>query len=99
MTRTGLTVAFALALGSVAAGVGTTAGCTQPRSERCTSVCAREAECREELGHDTDDGFDEKECVAACASLETDKATAPLVAAHTTCVKAATTCPAVLGCK
>ncbi len=74
------------------------AGCTEPRSDACKEVCKREAECVEETGSKL--AFDEKECVAACASLEHDATVnAAKVQRHVACVKQQTTCAAVLECK
>ena len=89
MTR--LLVASALAAGVMAA-------CTEPRSEQCTSVCKREAECVEETNSKL--SFDEKECIAACAALVHDVATsAAKVQQHIACVDQQRTCSTVLECK
>jgi len=74
------------------------AGCTQPRSERCKSVCGREAECADSTK--TTISFDEKECIAACAALENDAANnAARVVKHTDCVNRQQSCAAVLECQ
>lgn len=71
--------------------------CTEPRSQRCRDVCAREAACHEAV--ETADNFDEGECLDACAALERDVHTEPLVEAHAACVRAAgDACAAVLAC-
>ncbi len=61
------------------------AACTQPRSQRCREVCARQAECRDPTGKELDPSFDEKECVAQCSALETDTETRRLVEARAAC--------------
>jgi len=72
--------------------------CTEPRSDSCREVCKREAECIEETGNKMP--FEEKECVAACAALEQDKAhSAATVRRHLDCVRKQTTCSAVLECR
>ncbi len=76
--------------------VAVAAGCTEPRSKRCSSVCAREAACRDEIA--SEDTFDEGECVDACAALERDSHTEKQVAAHVECVRAADDCKAVVAC-
>lgn len=73
------------------------AACTEPRSATCRSVCAREAECHEEL--DTEENFDEGECLDACAALERDVQTAAIVEAHAACVQEASTCGHVVDCQ
>ena len=77
------------------------AACTAETSKQCRRVCARQGECESAAaaaGSDT--AFDEGECVAACAALERDPATAGLVTSHVDCVaKAGTDCPAVLECR
>jgi hypothetical protein len=74
------------------------AACTQPRSERCKAVCAREAECVDSTKSTIP--FDEKECVAACAALEIDATgnTAKVVK-HADCVNRQQSCAAVLECQ
>jgi hypothetical protein len=59
--------------------------CTQPRSPRCREVCARQAECRELAGKESDSSFDEKECVAQCTALETDADTRHIVDERVEC--------------
>ena len=86
-------------LGAIGLGVAGNAGCTQPRSTRCRTTCAREAECLEEISKETDTSFDEKECLAACGSLETDQQTRPIVEEHAACVGKASSCTAVQACK
>jgi hypothetical protein len=74
------------------------AGCTQPRSQRCKSVCAREAECADSVK--TAVSFDEKECIAACAALENDaNDNAAKVVKHVDCVNRQQSCAAVLECQ
>lgn len=80
----------------LAAVVACLAGCTEPRSKRCSDVCAREAACREET--EAEDNFDEGECVDACAALERDTHTEGHVAAHADCVRTAADCAAVIAC-
>ena len=73
-------------------------GCTQPRSERCKSVCGREAECVDTTK--TTISFDEKECIAACAALENDASNnAAKVVKHADCVNKQQSCAAVLECQ
>lgn len=60
-------------------------GCTQPRSQRCREVCARQAECRDPSGKEPESSFDEKECVAQCSALETDEETRHLVQERAAC--------------
>ena len=72
--------------------------CTQPRSERCKSVCGREAECADSIK--TAVSFDEKECIAACAALENDATdNAAKVVKHVDCVNRQQSCAAVLECQ
>jgi len=72
--------------------------CTEPRSNSCREVCKREAECIEETGSKMP--FEEKECVAACAALEQDKAhNGAKVQRHLDCVRKQTSCSAVLECR
>jgi hypothetical protein len=73
------------------------AGCTEPRSKTCREVCAREAECREDI--ETSDSFDEGECLDACAALERDQVQAEAVIKHADCVRAAASCEDALRCK
>jgi hypothetical protein len=70
--------------------------CTQPRSQRCAKICAREADCMAATSSTMP--FDEKECIAACAVLELDPDNAARVKKHEDCVHAAPSCPAVLEC-
>jgi len=81
-----LALASALAVGA----------CTASTSSRCKEVCATEAKCREtvEVTQPNESGFDEGECVAACAALERDHQTVGIVEA-----RAGASCPAVLKCK
>ena len=70
--------------------------CTEPRSQTCRAVCAREAQCREP---ENPDNFDEGECLDACAALERDPASGEAVTKHAECVlEKAETCEAVLKC-
>ncbi len=73
------------------------AGCTQPRSQRCKQVCARESECVTSTSSSIP--FDEKECVAACAVLEADQDNLAKVQKHVDCVSKHPTCPDVLECQ
>ncbi|MGE0872752.1 MAG: hypothetical protein AB7P03_29630 [Kofleriaceae bacterium] len=74
------------------------AGCTEPRSSVCTTVCKRTAECIEQST--TKMPFDEKECIAACAALEKDPNDhGAKVKHHVECVNRQTTCQGVLDCK
>jgi len=51
---------------------GAAVGCTSPKSKTCRAVCARESECN--VTKDSgESSFDESECVAACAALESDR--------------------------
>jgi hypothetical protein len=70
--------------------------CTEPRSKRCTDVCARETACHDQL--ETHENFDEGECLDACAALERDSEAVKQVARHADCVKAADTCEQVVAC-
>ncbi len=72
------------------------AGCTQPRSARCKQVCARESECITSTSSSVP--FDEKECVAACAVLESDQDNLAKVQKHVDCVSKHVACPDVLEC-
>ncbi len=72
------------------------AACTEPRSETCRSVCSREADCHEQL--DTEENFDEGECLDACAALERDDHTAKQVEEHAACVREADSCNGVVDC-
>jgi hypothetical protein len=74
------------------------AACTAPKSKICRDTCTREADCHES-GPSEDTTFDEGECIAACAALERDPETRPLVTGHAQCVKSAASCRAVLECK
>jgi hypothetical protein len=73
-------------------------GCTEPRSARCKEVCKREAECIDVTSSKMP--FDEKECIAACAALESDQAdNGAKVARHIECVRSKQACEAVLECR
>jgi len=74
-------------------------GCTQPKSARCRNLCAREAECIELAKRETENSFDEKQCVAACAVIESEPKSAQNVAAHEQCMIKAIDCNAVLNCR
>ena len=95
--RLALVLASWLALG--AAG----GACTASTSKQCREVCAQEAKCRETVDltqTSGESGFDEGECVAACAALERDQQTVGIVEAHVACVDhAGSACAAVLQCK
>ena len=72
--------------------------CTQSRSPRCKEVCRREAECISST--DSKVPFDEKECIAACAVLESDVAdNGAKVQSHVDCVARQQSCSAVLECQ
>jgi len=74
------------------------AGCTEPRSAACKEVCKREAECVDSTNSKMP--FDEKECIAACAALESDVAdNGAKVKRHIDCVHAQQRCEDVLECK
>jgi len=73
--------------------------CTEPRSERCKTVCEREAECAEKAPTRADFRFDEQECVSACAALERDTQGKEYVRRHADCVQdAGSSCAAVYAC-
>ncbi len=72
--------------------------CTEPRSERCKTVCEREAECAEKAPTKGDFRFDEQECVSACAALERDPQGKEYVRRHAACIQSASTCESVYGC-
>ncbi|MBP8808669.1 MAG: hypothetical protein KBG48_33445 [Kofleriaceae bacterium] len=84
--------AAALALALVAA-------CTSPKSKTCRAICARESECNGNQRSESS-GFDEGECVAACAALENDKN--PFIAGQVTnradCLRTTTTCSDYQAC-
>jgi hypothetical protein len=73
------------------------AGCTEPRSARCKTVCEREATCAEK-SDDPDFRFDQQECVSACAALERDAEGKKYVARHAECVDAADSCDQIYAC-
>jgi hypothetical protein len=75
------------------------ASCTQPKSERCRLVCAKEAECMEGRLRDPDNSFDEKNCVAACSALEANASSVQFVAKHEACLAQAADCVAILACQ
>lgn len=73
------------------------AACTEPRSERCKTVCEREAECAESspgAGY----RFEQQECVSACAALERDAEGKQYVARHVSCVDQAAGCAEIHAC-
>lgn len=73
-------------------------GCTETRSAQCKEVCKREAECVDQTASKMP--FDEKECMAACAALESDKAdNGAKVQRHIDCVHKQHDCAAILECK
>ena len=79
-------------------------GCTdETASSDCQGVCQREAACDERDKDEALDAvsFDQSECVAACATLEADKAVGQeLVKNHVACVRAAgDNCAAVRQCR
>jgi hypothetical protein len=95
-------VRLALVLATWLALAAAAGACTASTSKRCREVCAQEAKCREtvELTQPSESGFDEGECVAACAALERDTQTVGIVEAHVACVDhAGSACAAVLQCK
>ena len=71
--------------------------CVQPRSARCKQVCARESECVTATSSSIP--FDEKECVAACAVLESDQDNLAKVQKHADCVLKHPACGDVLDCQ
>lgn len=75
-------------------------GCADTESERCRSICQKEADCAE--SHDNPDEsypYDVDECTAACSSLERDTASEHMVRAHEECVtKAGNSCEALSRC-
>lgn len=80
------------------AALAPVAACTEPKSAACAAVCKREAECIDVTNSKL--AFDEKECVAACAALEADRAeSAAKVQRHIACVHENQSCEAVLECK
>ena len=69
--------------------------CTQPRSATCKDVCKREADCVDSTNAKIP--FDEKECIAACAVLESDVAqNGARVKRHADCVNSQQSCSGVL---
>jgi len=74
------------------------ASCSAQRSEQCTSICEREAECAEEHAADGFK-FDKGECLAACTALERKADGETKVIEHRDCVRRASDCRAVFACK
>ncbi len=76
-------------------------GCSAQKSERCTKICEREAECSEEQEfEEAGFKFDKGECVASCTALERDAEGEQIVADHDACVsRAGDDCRAVFACK
>lgn len=72
------------------------AACTQPRSARCKHICAREYECQAQVNSAV--AFDEKECIAACAVLESDDQNLAKVQQHSECVEKTADCRQALDC-
>ncbi|MEZ4398844.1 MAG: hypothetical protein R3B06_02405 [Kofleriaceae bacterium] len=87
-------LALVLALSALAA-----VGCTSPKSKACRAVCARESECNGDKPSEAT-SFDEAECVAACAALESDKNPfiSGLVTKRAECLKTTTSCPEYQTC-
>jgi hypothetical protein len=84
------------------AGLLAACACSRPRSTRCEQVCAREAECAEQLreeGGRDEPKVDRAECVEACNVLDRDTEGAGLVRRHLDCVTKAADCRAVLNCE
>ncbi len=74
------------------------AACTQPRSETCKTVCAKEYECITQTNSTM--LFDEKECVAACSVLEGDPDNLAKVKKHADCIaRANLSCSQLLQCE
>lgn len=73
--------------------------CSSGASERCSTMCKREAECAEKLAEGENFKYDADECVTACVALERDPATKKLVDRHQECAKAAETCEELMGCR
>lgn len=73
--------------------------CTSPKSKTCRAICAREAECNGTKPTE-ESSFDEGECVAACAALETDKN--PFITGQVTkraeCLRTTTSCADYQAC-
>jgi hypothetical protein len=86
-----------LALVSALLGLGLLlgAGCTSRTRSRCDAICAREAECAEELRLE----IDRAECIEACLALERSDKGRAQVDRHAACVLRAEGCPAVLACE
>jgi hypothetical protein len=70
------------------------AACSPRAPTRCERVCARAAECAEELERE----HDRTECIEECASLERDPQLHAAVDRHVRCVMAARSCEQVLAC-
>ena len=68
--------------------------CSQPRSEACKAVCAKEADCVKQTSSAVP--FDEKECVAACSALEADQDNIAKVQKHYDCVMSQPDCGSVV---
>lgn len=71
--------------------------CQQERSARCQQTCAKEYECAAQSSSAVP--FDEKECIAACATLESDPRTVAKVQQHADCVAQHPACSDVLECR
>jgi hypothetical protein len=88
-------------VGTVAALIAIAAviGCTSPKSKTCRAICARESECNGAKPSETS-SFDEGECVAACAVLETDRN--PFIAGQVSkraeCMRTTATCDDYQSC-
>lgn len=77
-----------------------TAGCNDSQSKQCTAVCQRETDCAEEQSNKGEPHpYDFDECVAACVSLEADKASVERVQKHMQCVENASDCQTLLNCR
>lgn len=74
--------------------------CGETESERCRSICQKEADCAESRENpDESYPYDVDECTAACASLERDTTTKHMVDSHAECAsKAGESCEALKRC-
>lgn len=75
--------------------------CDEAQSERCRSVCQKEAVCAESR-QDPEESipYDYDECVAACVALERDTASKLLVDKHVACAdEAGDSCEALMKCR
>lgn len=67
-----------------------------PRSQTCTDVCTREAECIRSTNSSLP--FDKTECISACDALSGNPQSLAKVEQHKECVTKNTSCDAVLEC-